>query len=416
MSLANGVQAQVTYKAYATGVITANTEAVSASDPAAGSAQILRRVSSSLAMGKDTYQSAEIRTDYQIEDFRHGVRRVGGSLSGEFSPASYFDFLEAAMRGTKVSAISLSESDLTSAALDNSTSTITFGGGAPVTLGLRVGHVLRFANLATAGNNATNFVITGFSGTSNRILAVTPAPTTETADVAFTVVATGKTISVPSSSFVSRKFGIEHYFGDLDIAHLFTECRIGGFTIDLPATGMSKIDFPVMGRDMERYSAGSAPFFTSPTAAATTGIFAAVNGLLQVGGSTVGVVTGLNIKMDLKPSADAVVGQNFVPEIFLGRADVTGQITAMLQDDTLVGDFVNESEVSVLAYLTTTSAVNSPACTIYLPRIKFGAAPVAVTGESAQLLTMPFQALKSTAAEATTGIPSTTIQIVDTEV
>jgi hypothetical protein len=56
------------------------------------------------------------------------------------------------------------------------------------------------------------------------------------------------------------------------------------------------------------------------------------------------------------------VGQNFVPEIFLGRANVTGTATAFFQDSTLIADFKNETEVSILAYLTTTSAVNSPAC------------------------------------------------------
>ncbi len=166
---------------------------------------------------------------------------------------------------------------------------------------------------------------------------------------------------------------------------------------------------------METYESGSAPFFTSPTAAGTTGIFAAVNGLLQVGGTTVGVVTGLDINMNLNPSAQAVVGQNFPPEIFLGPADVSGTLTAMLKDNTLVDDFVNETEISILAYLTTTSAVNSPANTIFLPRIKVGDAPVAVTGDGAQFLTIPFQALKSTATEATTGIAATTIQVCDTE-
>jgi hypothetical protein len=130
-------------------------------------------------------------------------------------------------------------------------------------------------------------------------------------------------------------------------------------------------------------------------------------------GSTVGVVTGLNVQMNLSPSSDPVVGQNFVPEIFLGRANVTGQVTAMLQDNVLVNDFKNESEVSILAYLTATSDVNSPAATIFLPRVKFGDAPVAVSGEGAQILTMPFQALKYSGATA--GLENTTIQLCDTE-
>lgn len=415
MSIAEGVQAQVAYKAYATGVITAGTLATSSSDPGAASAQVLRRVSSSLKLAKDTYQSAEVRADRQILDYRHGVKRVTGSVSGEFSPGTYMDFFEAACRGTRAAAVTASESDFTSVEADNATSKFTFGGGNPVTKGFRVGMIFRFTNLSDADNDSKNFVILSFGGTSNREVTVYPAPDTMSADTAFNVTSAGKSIIVPSSGFVSRKFAFEHYFADLDIAHLFTECRIGGFTIQLPPSGLSTVEFPVMGRNMERYATSSAPFFTSPTAAGTTGIFAAVNGLLQVGGSTVGVVTGLNMQMDLSPSSDPVVGQNFVPEIFLGRANVTGQVTAMLQDDVLIGDFVNESEVSILAYLTTTSDANSPASTILLPRIKFGDAPVAVTGEGAQIITLPFQALKSTSVEASTGVASTTFQMVDTE-
>ncbi len=414
MSLAEGVQATVAYKAYATGAITANTKATSSSDPAASGGQFLRRVSSSLKLQKDTYKSNEIRQDRQKLDYRHGFARVTGSISGEYSPATYFDFIEASCRGTKASPITASQTDFTSVSASASGSSFTFAAGDAVTKGFRVGMVIRFGSLSVSANNTSNFVITSITG-SQRVLGVVPAPSDMTADSSFTVASIGKSIIVPSSSFVSRKFAFEHDFTDIDFSHLFTECRIGGFGLKLPATGMATIDIPVMGRDMELYSAGSAPFFTAPTAAGTTGIFAAVNGLLQVGGSTVGVVTGLDITMNLNPSSQAVVGQNFAPEIFLGPADVTGTITAMLQDNTLVADFKNESEISILAYLTTTSAVNSPANTIYLPRIKVGDAPVAVTGDGAQLLNIPFQALKSTATTSSTGIDATTIQVCDTE-
>jgi len=37
--------------------------------------QTLRRVSSNFNLTKETYQSEEIRTDYQIQDFRHGIIR-----------------------------------------------------------------------------------------------------------------------------------------------------------------------------------------------------------------------------------------------------------------------------------------------------------------------------------------------------
>lgn len=413
MSLAEGTQAAVVYKAYSTGVISSNSQPTSSSDPAATGAQILRRVSSSLKLAKDTYKSNEIRTDRQIFDFRHGTKRVTGSIQGEWSPGTYFDFFEASLRTTKIAAITGSQTDFTSVTASASGKTFTFAAGNPHTKGFRVGSIIQFTNLSVSGNNATNFLITGMGGTTNRTVSVLPAPSDMTADSSFTVAEVGKSAIMPVTSFVSRKFAFEHQFTDIDYSHLFTECRIGGFTIQLPASGLATAEFPVMGRDMELYSGGSAPFFTSPTDVNTNGIFAAVNGLLRVGGSTVGVITGLNIQLNMNPQSDAVVGQSYVPEIFLGPADVTGQLTALLEDNTLVTDFKNETEIDILAYLTTASAVNSPAATIYLPRVKLGDAPVGVQGGAAQSLTIPFQALRYGTAGA--GIDATTIRIQDTQ-
>ena len=63
MSLAEGVSARVSRKYYASAAITPGSEPTLSSDPGATGAQILRRVSSSLTLTKDTYQSNEIRSD-----------------------------------------------------------------------------------------------------------------------------------------------------------------------------------------------------------------------------------------------------------------------------------------------------------------------------------------------------------------
>lgn len=416
MPLAEGVSARVAYKAHSTGVITPGVEPDFATDPGASGGQILRRVSSTLALSKDTYQSNEIRGDRQIVDFRHGVKRVQGNISGELSPLTYADFFEAAFRGTWAAAASGDETDFTSVAADNATSKFTFAGGNPVTEGFRVGQIMRFSNLSDADNNGKNYLILGFGGTNNREVTVYPAPDTMSADTAFSVASVGKRLVNPSSGFVSRKYAIEIWNQDVDIARLFTECRCGGFNAQLPASGIGTVDFDFMGRNMTMYESGAAPFFTSPAAETTTGVVAAVNGLLRASGQTIAVITGLNIQMQLSPSADPVVGSNLVPEIFLGRANVSGQLTAFFENADLINDFVNENEIELLAYLTTTSAVNTPALTFYMPRVKLGGADLQTQGEGGQSITLPYQALKSTAVEASTGIASTTLQICDTEV
>jgi Phage tail tube protein len=411
MALAEGTQGRVVYKAYAVGTMDSNSQPVSTVDPGNTGGQVLRRTSVSMNLEKDTYQAAEIVLHRQITDFRHGVKRVNGSINGELSCGTYWDFLEAVCRGTETASVALSNTELTTVTSDSTTSKFTFGAD-PVAAGLRVGHVIRFTNLATTANNTTNFIITGFSGVNNVDVTVYPAPTTGASDATFNVVQTGKTVSVPDTGHVSRKFAVETYYIDADIYRLFTECRVGGFNMTLPATGLATVEMPFMGRGMETGSAGSAPFFASPTAPTTTGINAAVNGLIRVQGENLGVVTGATINFALNPTADPVVGQNYVPEIFLGRANASGQITAMLEDFTLVDYFVNETEVEILLFLTSGTSATADAFTIYMPRVKFGGASVAMDGEAAQIITMPFQALKL--GTATLGKPATTIQFSDT--
>src|SRR4029077_7820383 len=184
---------------------------------------------------------------------------------------------------------------------------------------------------------------TGLSGASNRTVAVIPAPTTAAAESNFTMTSTGSTLMIPSTNHVRRKVALEIYNSDVDIARLYTECRVGGLNVQLPATGMSTVDFDFTGRDMELYETTAAPFFTAPTAASTTKLLAAVNGVLRISGQTVAVVTSLNMQNAIALTGDPVVGSNIVPEIFAGRNIITGQMTAFFQDATLLNDFKNET-------------------------------------------------------------------------
>jgi hypothetical protein len=416
MSLAEGVSAQVRYKPYATGVIQSNTQPLLATDPGATGAQSLRRVASTLKLAKDSYSATEVRTDRQTVDFRHGTRRVTGSITGEFSPGTYWPLFEAGTRGTATPALSLTESELTSISADATTSKFIFGTD-PIAAGLGVGSVFRLGGLTGGGvpNNGVNFIAVRFGGAGNTDVTVFPEPVTmSTAETVFTLTTVGSHLIIPSSGFVPRKFAFETFHEDIGVSRLFTEVRVGGFKLSLPASGMATVEFPMMGRDMETFDATTptpAPFFTTPLPETTTGILAAVNGMLRVNGAVLGVVTGLDITLELSPSSDAVVGQNFVPEVFLGTAAVTGQVTAMLENLDLVRNFLDEDEVDILAYLTTTNDANADAISIYLPRVKFSDADVAVTGIGSQTLTMPFTALKYVGNAP--GVPQTTIVMTD---
>ena len=411
MALSEGVQASLRFKVYSATALSSTSELSPASDPGASDGQLLRRVSHSLNLRKNTFQSQEIRDDRQVGDFRHGTRRVEGSITGELSPGTYFDLIEAVLRATKTATITRSNTVFTSVAADNGTSTFTFAASDPVSEGFAVGDLVRFNSLSESGNNR-NFVITGFSGTSNRVMAVTPAPTTMTADSAFSITRPGSRARIPASSHASRLFAFEDYDGATDISRLFTECRMTGLRLSMPAEGMDTIELMAMGRGMTVYTGGSAPFFASPTAITSTGITAGANGKVLVNGTAVGVITGFEVALSMNADAPSVRGQAFPPEILLGTANVTGTVTALFEDSTMIGNFTAEDEISLLVWSDAGSSTTADAIVVYLPRIKFGAADVQRSGEGAQSITLPFQALRYLGSGI--GIQQTTIQIHDT--
>lgn len=409
MPLAEGVSARIAYKAYTTGDILPNAldDPLTAPGPTGG--QSLRRVSSTLSLMKNTYQSAEIRTDRQIVDFRHGTKRAEGNIAGELSLGTYMDLFQAVHRDTAVVTPTIDQTVLISVAADAPTSTLTFGGGDPVVAGLKVGQLIRLTG--TTANDGQNFSIIAFSGASNRTVLVDPKPVTMVADTTFTVLTPGKMTSVPSTNFVKRKFGFEVFHDDLNIARLYQECRIGSYRLALPATGMGTCEFTVLGRS--QYDPPSGPYFTAPAGETGTAVLAAVNGSLYFGSQKIGVATAADLTMNLTPTPAEVIGQNFSAEIFLGRANLTGTVTAFLDSQVLIDDFINETEVSMLFTLNASSAPNSPAMTIYLPRLKFGTAAVNLTGEGGQSVSLSVQALKYVGGAV--GVPHTTVLIHDTE-
>lgn len=76
------------------------TETVYGTTPATPSMKRFRNTGTGVNMSKSTIQSAEIRSDRQIQSLRHSVMNVGGSLNFELSYGAFDDWLEAALFGT----------------------------------------------------------------------------------------------------------------------------------------------------------------------------------------------------------------------------------------------------------------------------------------------------------------------------
>lgn len=400
MAQASGVFKQLTYKA----------ETTYGTVPAASAAQALRRVTSDLDLSKDTYQSAEIRTDQQMADFRHGVRRVEGTISGELSPKTYADFIAAALRRDFTAGASATGLSITVAG-SGPTYTITRSAGSFLTDGFKIGHVVRLtAGSFVAGNLNKNLLVSAMTATVLTVRVVNGSTLTAEGPIASaTVAVTGKTTYAPQSGHTNKSFSIEHWFSDVAQSEVFTGCQPSQVDLSLPPTGLATISIPLMGKDL---ITATSQYFTSPTAATTTGLTAAVNGVVLLGGVAIATLTGLTLSIASPRSGDPVVGANTVPVKFPGRIIVTGQATAYFEDATYRDAFVNETEVSLILVLSADNTAAADFIGLTLPRCKVGGSKKS-DGEGGIVQTVPIQALLNTAGGAGISSELTTILVQD---
>lgn len=400
MAIATGVAKQLAYKAETTwGTV-----------PAASGAQALRRVTSDLNLTKQTYQSAEIRTDYQVADFRHGVRSVAGTVRGELSPGTYEDFLAAALRKTFAAVTNITGLSLTIAA-SGDYYTVTRSSGSYLSDGIKVGQVVRLtAGSLAAGNLNKNLLVVGLTALAATVLVLNGSTLTAEGPIAScTMSVPGKESYVPTSGHTDTSFAIEHWYSDVSQSEVFSGCKINSVGIALPPSGISTIEFGFVGKDV---TTAASRYFTSPTAASTSGVVAAVNGAVAVNGTRVALLTGLQINIAGGMTAEPVVGSNTFPDIFEGRVVVSGQFSAYFEDATLRDLFLNETEASIVAAFTTANTAAADFLSITLPRIKVGGASKD-DGEKGIVQTFPFQALLNTSGGSGTSSHATTIAIQD---
>ena len=402
MAQAAGVFKQVAYKA----------ETTYGTVPSAASAQALRRVTSDLSLTKQTYQSNEIRTDQQVGDFRHGVRSVDGTIAGELSPKTYADFIAAALRRDFAAVTAITGASITIAGTAP-TQTVTRAAGSFLTDGVKVGDVVRLtAGSFTAGNLNNNLLVTGVTALALTVRTLNGSTITNEGPIATsTVTVVGKKTYAPASSHTNKSFSIEHWFSDVAMSEVFSGCQPTQIGLQLPPTGISSISIGITGKNV---TTAGAQFFTSPTAQTTTGVAAAVNGVLMVGGVAMASVTGMSLTIDSPRSGDAVVGSNTIDTRFPGRIQASGQLTVYLENATLRDAFLNETETSVVVVLTADNTNNASFVGFTLPRVKLGGNSKS-DGEGGIVQTIPFTALYNTTGGAGVSSEATTIVVQDSD-
>ena len=374
-------------------------------------ARLLRRVTSNFNLKKDTYESSEVRTDYQVADFRHGVRSAEGTVSGEFSPGSYSDLFAAALAKAFVAGVSITGASITVAA-SGSQYTLTRGAGSYLTDGFKVGDVVRIT--AATGLNADclnkNLLITAITATIATVSVLNGSTMTPAAGTAVSLAVQGKKTFVPQSGHTSDSFTVEEWYGDIAQSEVFTGCKVNTVGISIPATGMSTLDFGFMGKDLAQ--TGTTQYFTTPTALGTSGVFAGVNGVVVFNGTPVAVITDASININRGIANTTVLGSNSISESIDGKALVDGSISLYFIDAVAKDAFKNETEVSLVFTLTANNTAASEFVSITIPRAKINSADKSES-DSGITMSCDFKALLNTTGGTGTASELSTIVVQD---
>lgn len=366
MSKARGVSRKIAYRKESTwGTL-----------PGATGAKYIRRVTADFNLTKETYSSNEINPTFMMTDFRHGVRSATGAINAELSPGSYSDFIGSVLaRDFATGATATGLSLVITASGTNFA--ITRSTGSWLTDGFKVGTVVRItagtgAAAVNLNNNALIVSITALALTVQVLSRFSFVP--DPAITAATVATIGKTTYVPKTGHTDDSYTFENWFSDIGQSEVYTGLKVGSVSVSLPSTGLVTSDFSLMGKDLTQ--TGTSQYFTTPTDATTTGIFAAVQGALILNGQAGACITDASINIERAQEAAQCVGSNNASDIFVGGINVSGSLSAYFSDGVIRDYFANETPVTVVIALTTSTEKNADVVTFVLPKTKLGSSTI----------------------------------------
>jgi hypothetical protein len=336
----------------------------------------LRSTGNSIELSKSTFQSSELRSDRQIADFRHGAKRVDGDVDVELMPYDFDALLEAALGGTWTGVVT---STATTLQITAATGTITRPSGSFITDGFLAGMMIKLGGFTAPGNN-NYFILNAVNA-----LTMTVTSFTGMVDEAASAGRTCTQGDTLKAGTTRRGISIEVGHTDISQYRLYKGCVIDKFSASLkpgaPCTG--KLSF--IGLDMVL---GGASVDATPLASFGGSPFDTFNGSIKEGGSNIAIITALDFSLDNNAKAAETLFAATAADVNFGRSNVTGTITAYLQDAALYNKFINETLTSIEFTMGTTRTHKYK-----MSSVKYGAAKAPTQNEGPITIQLPFQAI-----------------------
>ena len=348
--------------------------------------QILRTTSSSLQYSKSTTESSELDSTRMLTDIIETGASSSGSVDFELSAASYDAMIEAALGGTRSTAIDVAA---TTAAIASNVLTATGEFTNAV-----VGQWLLLQGWANAENNGWKQITSVASAPNSVTLAGTLVD--ETATASGTV--KGQSII---NGVTERSFSIEEAYLDVAMYRLFKGMRISTMGLSISTGSILTGSFGFMGttHEVEDKSGGGNPSWLGSGSRTAVNTYGVMNSTANVGDIIVdGTVStacfqSLDLNIDNTLREVQCLGSKFPGAINYGRQTVSGSFNKLFVDWTTYQKMLDHEDVSL-----SFGAYNSDGGVhIYLPRVKLSSDGVNLSGgnDSDVQEAVDFTAIKS---------------------
>ena len=185
-----------------------------------------------------------------------------------------------------------------------------------------------------------------------------------------------------------RSFTIERHHSDINKYLRSTGCSFNSMSLSVAPNSMVTGSFSIIGKSFT--VASTAISGATYSSESTSAPFDSFTGSVNEGGSSVAVVTGIELSIDNGMEALYVVGSDETLLPSIGKSTVTGSITAYFENSLLIDKFISET-ASSLEFTLTDQAGNS--YIFELPNVKYNSGNPEVGGPGAITVSLDFVAL-----------------------
>jgi hypothetical protein len=183
-------------------------------------------------------------------------------------------------------------------------------------------------------------------------------------------------------------------FTDIDQYHIYTGCKINTLGFSATSEGVCLVDVGVIGQDFADDTSSLDASPTSYTDAPIDHFLCTV----QEGGGASGIVTDISLQLSNNLDSLYVVGSaGQLGDLQEGMVSVTGSITALFQNATLLDKAVNNTESSLqLKWTSGTSSLQ-----LDIPELIYEPASPSVNGPAGVKITLNYRGYYANHADAT---------------